>query len=243
MGSCRPDRRPLTESGTTWTAKVSCCEVESEGYQAISKLREMPDTNSYTIYQMALIKKENGAVKVCESYDSGVNTTDSALKGGLIGGLVGILGGPIGVLLMSSYGLAAGSLVDMGDALDGASMIETVVDKLGDSVALVIFADERNESVLDAHLADQFKVEIRRYNAEAVAKEVEEAVLMEEEMARQARLNLRKDVKSDLKQNADETKAQINETKDQIKTAVEEAKDEIKTTLAEAKENLKKMVE
>ena len=74
---------------------VALFEVESEGYQAISNLSKMPDTGSYTIYQMALVKKEDGKVNVCESYDSGINTTDNTVNGGLIGALAGIFGGAL----------------------------------------------------------------------------------------------------------------------------------------------------
>ena len=163
---------------------------------------------------MALIKKENGGVKVCEIFDSGVDTSDDTVLGGVLGGLVGILGGPLGVLLMSSYGMAAGNLMDLGDAADGLSLIETVADKLGDdTVALVIYADERNESVIDAHLAD-FKVEIRRYDAAAIDQEVEDAITMQEEMARQARLDFRKEVKDNIKQKHEEKV-------DKIKAAIE----------------------
>lgn len=189
-------------------------DVESEGYHAIAKLRQIPDTGSYTILQMALIKKENGGVKVCEIFDSGVDTSDDTVLGGVLGGLVGILGGPLGVLLMSSYGMAAGNLMDLGDAADGLSLIETVADKLGDdTVALVIYADERNESVIDAHLTD-FKVEIRRYDAAAIDQEVEDAITMQEEMARQARLNFHKEVKDNIKQKHEEKV-------DKIKAAIE----------------------
>ena len=177
-------------------------DVESEGYHAIAKLRQIPDTGSYTILQMALIKKENGGVKVCEIFDSGVDTSDDTVLGGVLGGLVG------------TYGMAAGNLMDLGDAADGLSLIETVADKLGDdTVALVIYADERNESVIDAHLAD-FKVEIRRYDAAAIDQEVEDAITMQEEMARQARLDFRKEVKDNIKQKHEEKV-------DKIKAAIE----------------------
>ena len=110
--------------------------------------------------------------------------------------------------------MAAGNLMDLGDAADGLSLIETVADKLGDdTVALVIYADERNESVIDAHLAD-FKVEIRRYDAAAIDQEVEDAITMQEEMARQARLDFRKEVKDNIKQKHEEKV-------DKIKAAIE----------------------
>ena len=85
-------------------------DVESEGYQAMSTLSKTPIIEETSILQMALVKRENGSLKVCDSYDSGIHTTDDMLLGGLLGGLFGVLGGPVGVLLLGSYGTLAGSL-------------------------------------------------------------------------------------------------------------------------------------
>ena len=62
-------------------------DVESEGYQAISTLSKTPIIEETSILQMALVKRENGSLKVCDSYDSGIHTTDDMLLGGLLGGL------------------------------------------------------------------------------------------------------------------------------------------------------------
>ena len=68
----------------------------------------------------------------------GINTTDDMLIGGLVGSLVGVLGGPLGVLLMGSYGMLAGSLIDSADAVSGETMIEMTAGKmLQGEVALI----------------------------------------------------------------------------------------------------------
>ena len=83
---------------------------ESEGFQAITELRQAAATDTYTILQMALIRRQGRAVSVCDSFDSGIQTGNNVMIGGLTGALIGILGGPVGVLLMGSYGMLAGSL-------------------------------------------------------------------------------------------------------------------------------------
>ena len=203
---------------------VALFDVESEGYQAIANLRQMPITDSYAILQMALVKREGGTVKLCEGFDSGANTVDNTITGGLIGGLLGIIGGPIGVILMGAYGAMAGRMVDVGDALDGASMIEMVVDKLDDgTVALVILAEEKDEAALDACLKDNFKVMVLRYDAAAIEDEVKEAAMVEEEVARQTRMKLRKEVKAEAKQRAKDRHEMIEEELGEVRKILKDS--------------------
>ncbi len=185
-------------------------DVESEGYQAISTLSKTPIIEETSILQMALVKRENGSLKVCDSYDSGIHTTDDMLLGGLLGGLFGVLGGPVGVLLLGSYGTLAGSLVDTADALDSATVMEKVADKLAEGeVALVMLAEEINEEEIDDKLKG-FKVTIARFDAAAVAEEVEQAKETEKEMERLARKELRAAKKEERKDKREAKKAEIS---------------------------------
>ncbi len=185
-------------------------DVESEGYQAMSTLSKTPIIEETSILQMALVKRENGSLKVCDSYDSGIHTTDDMLLGGLLGGLFGVLGGPVGVLLLGSYGTLAGSLVDTADALDSATVMEKVADKLVEGeVALVMLAEEINEEEIDDKLKG-FKVTIARFDAAAVAEEVEQAKETEKEMERLARKELRAAKKEERKDKREAKKAEIS---------------------------------
>ena len=185
-------------------------ENESEGFQAMTQLRQNPFTKQAAISQMALIKSKDNALEVLDRFDSGVDTADDMLIGGLVGSLVGILGGPIGVLLMGSYGLLAGTLFDMDDAINDEAMVETVADKLVDGeVALIALVDEDDEAYLDEQLG-KFKTEIMRFDAATVAQEVDEAVKMEKEMARQARADLRRSKKEEFKQGVEEKRSKIS---------------------------------
>ncbi len=184
-------------------------EKESEGYQAMTQLRQLPDSDQALILQMVLVKRQGNNMNVCDRYDSGVNTTDDTMVGGLVGSLVGVLGGPVGVLLMGSYGMLAGSLFDEEDALSGEAMIETVAGKMVDGeVALIALVDEENESFLDGQLSG-FKAQIIRFDAAAVAEEIEEAQRAEKELARQAKAEVRKAKKEERKKNIEEKRAKI----------------------------------
>ena len=185
-------------------------EVESEGYQAITTLGKRPVTEDSAILEMALIQRKDGKVEVCDSFTSGVHTTDDTIKGGLLGSMLGVLGGPVGVLLGGSAGALTGSLFDADDAMNTASMIETVAGKMYDGeTALIVLAEEADEADLDACL-QQFKVEILRFDAAVIAAEVEEAQELQKEMERQVRMQLRATRKEERKQNLDEKRAKIS---------------------------------
>ena len=196
-------------------------EVESEGYQAMTMLSHTPVIDKTKILQMSLVKRENGTLKICDGFDSGIISGDDTIKGGLIG----ILGGPLGVLLMGSYGALAGSLLDAGDALDSATVIEKVAEKLVDGeVALIATVDEENEDVLDGKL-NAFKVVIARFDAAVVAKEVEQAAQAEKEMQRLARVELREAKKKELKAKEEADAAKFNAD---LKAEIEELKETFK---------------
>lgn len=175
-------------------------EVESEGYQAITTLKDMPTGENYAILQMALVKRDGNNITVCDKFDSGVNTCDDTLAGGLLGGLIGILGGPMGVLLGGSVGMLTGAIFDSTDGMGGAALIEKVADKLADGEnALIAVVDENNEGALDAKLG-KYKATIARFDAAVVAEEIEEAMELQEQMQREAKLRLRAEKKAERKQ-------------------------------------------
>ena len=174
---------------------VAVFKVESEGYQALSELRQEAGAETYLVSAAALVKKKKDACFYLDGFDTGVQTTNDTMIGGLIGMTIGILGGPLGMLLGGSYGALVGSTVDAGEAMFGASMLDQIADKLDDGmVALVALTEEENEEALDAKLS-AYDTIIARFDAEAVAEEVDRAYEKQAEMARQARMELRKEQK------------------------------------------------
>ena len=95
----------------------------------------------------------------------------------------------------NGMGGATGALVGKAEALDtkddSAALIEQAAQKLEEGdIALICLVDETNEEVLD-HALVKYNTVVVRYDAEVIAKELEEAEKMEAEMARQARETLR----------------------------------------------------
>lgn len=121
--------------------------------------------------------------------------------------LLGVLGGPVGMLLGAGFGALVGINADASDTLYEASLLEQIAEKLDDGmVAVIALADEETTDALDA-LMSKFDTVIARFDADDVAAEVEEACDMQVEMARQARMKLRMEksekAREELRENMD----------------------------------------
>lgn len=196
---------------------VGIFNVESEAYQAMAELKREPGNEKSLISQVVLAKKENGVIRMLDSFDTGAVTLDDTLAGGLAGALIGILGGPIGVLLGYSYGTLLGSMMDSCDAVDQASMIEQIANKMEDGdVIIVALAAEEDEAILDAAFT-KFDSTVVRFDAAVIAQEVEEARVMEKEMARRARAEMRKEKNDEFKSKVEERRAKMKDQFGQFK--------------------------
>ena len=61
--------------------------------------------------------------------------------------IVGVLGGPLGVLLGGSMGMLIGGAVDANDMADNASLLEKAgVSLLNDETAIILLAQEEYET-------------------------------------------------------------------------------------------------
>lgn len=189
---------------------VGLFEVESEAYQAMTELKQNPGDEKSYVSTAALVKKENESLRTLDAFDTGANTTDDMAIGGVVGALFGVLGGPVGVLLGGSYGMLLGSAFDTDDALANASLLEQIAGKMENGeVAIIGLAYEEDEAILDEKLSG-FKTTIARFDAADVATEVEEAQQLEEEMARQARKELRDEKKAARKEKRAEKKEKMS---------------------------------
>ena len=168
-------------------------KVESEAYQALSELKRDTANANYTISQAAIVKRENGQLNTMDGFINGKDANDDTVTGSLIGGLVGILGGPIGILLGGSVGMLVGGAVDAGGIVKDASLLEKAGDSIAEGeTAIILLAQEEYETALTAKLND-FDVTITRFDAAEVAAEVEHAREVERQMAKETREKLREE--------------------------------------------------
>ena len=167
--------------------------MESEAYQALSELKRDTANANYTISQAAIVKRENGQLNTMDGFINGKDANDDTVTGSLIGGLVGILGGPIGILLGGSVGMLVGGAVDASGIVKDASLLEKAGDSIAEGeTAIILLAQEEYETALTAKLND-FDVTITRFDAAEVAAEVEHAREVERQMARETREKLREE--------------------------------------------------
>ena len=178
---------------------VALFDISSEAYQAFSELKAYSQITDALVAQAVLIKKENGLIIPAESTDFTANTAESAWTDGLIGSLVGILGGPIGVLLGGATGALIGSDVGTAQTLGEGALLENAAKKLDNgSTAIIILAQELNEAILDAFF-HRFKTVILRQDAAVAQEEVLAAIEAEKEVARQAHEAWKKQRKAERK--------------------------------------------
>ena len=167
--------------------------MESEAYQALSELKRDTANANYTISQAVIVKRENGQLNTMDGFINGKDANDDTVTGSLIGGLVGILGGPIGILLGGSVGMLIGGAVDASGLVKDASLLEKAGDSIAEGeTAIILLAQEEYETALTAKLND-FDVTITRFDAAEVAAEVEHAREVERQMAKETREKLREE--------------------------------------------------
>ena len=192
-------------------------DVESEAYQALTELRKKPANECYTISQAMLVKNSDGHLTSIDGFDTGAETRNDTRIGGLIGSLLGVAGGPLGMVLMGGYGALVGSAIDWGDAVQNASLMEHVLTCVTeDQTVLIAVVQENNNTAFD-HNFEKFQAEVTRFDAAEVAAEVAEAERIQEEMAKDAKRKLREAKKQDRRQQIEERRARISAHFNEIK--------------------------
>ncbi len=196
-------------------------KVESEGFQAFSEIQNSLKNELYLIPQMALVKYEQGKLQVLDKYDSPELEDGKVFGGGLFGSLLGVLGGPIGMLLCGTTGAAIGMVSSSADGEAASSLLEDVCNKLEDgTVAIVALVCEENENHLDSFLS-KFDTQILRRDALFVAEEVAETKRMEEDMKEKVRARMRarkkEEITTSIQQKLDKIKAHFNAFKEKFK--------------------------
>lgn len=167
--------------------------VESEAYQAFSELKRDSFGSSFLVGQAALVKKEGASLRVCESFDSGLETADDTWSGTLIGSIVGILGGPIGVLLGAGIGGLTGAAIDAADISRNGSLLEKAAANLSDgTVAILALTQEDGTMAMDSKFM-KYNADIQRFDAAEVQAELDAARKAQREMEKQTRAALRQE--------------------------------------------------
>ena len=109
--------------------------------------------------------------------------SNKSSTGGLIGMMVGILGGPVGILLGWFTGGMIGATQDAKEVRDATGVFEFLVDKIGEGdTALLLIAEEEDNRPLNQLIMMELGGEITRLDYEEVENEVKKA----QEMAKKS---------------------------------------------------------
>jgi uncharacterized membrane protein len=178
-------------------------------YQAMTALGELDSQKQVEVVAAAVVTRgDDGQIQVKDEtadYD-----LPGTAAGGIIGLLIGILGGPLGVLIGGSYGVLVGSLFDVADADDTHSVLAEMSKKIEPgSTAVLAQVIEPSYEVIDSAMA-RVSGTVVRQSVYAIESEIAAA----EEAQRQAEKEARKKLRE----------ARHEKTRDEVHGKVEELK-------------------
>ena len=164
-------------------------ENDKNAYQALTDLKQLDSQGQIKIAGGAVVTRDlDGRVDV--KSEVGNDPYTGTATGGMIGLLVGIIGGPLGVLLGGATGVLVGSLFDIDD-------VETTESVLGDiskqvhptRTAVLAQVTEQSPEVIDTAMA--------RLGGEVMRRpvvDVEEEIAAAQEAQRKAKREARKEL-------------------------------------------------
>jgi uncharacterized membrane protein len=184
-------------------------DPDTNAYAALTALKELDSQNRLRVEAAAVVVRgDDGDIEVKDRVGS--VDYEGAAGGGLIGLLLGIIGGPLGVLLGGTYGLMVGSLVD----LDEAEQSESVLGQISASVqpgrtALLAEVTEQSPEVVDSAMARLGGTVFRR-----PVDDVEAEIAAAEEAQREAKRRATEELMRGRREHA---KEQVHNKVEQLK--------------------------
>jgi len=152
-------------------------DPDSNAYAALTALKELDSQGRLSLQEAAVVVRgDDGQIVVKDrvgSYDFA-----GTARGGLLGLVIGILGGPLGVLIGGTYGLLVGSLVDLDEAEESDSVLTQISASLRPGhTALLAEVTEQSPEVVDTAMAGLGGTVLRRsvYDVEAEIAAAEKA--------------------------------------------------------------------
>ena len=182
----------------------------SKAYQALSVLKELDGSGRIGLESAAVVERTTaGELRTPESADN-VGPVGTA-SGSLIGMLIGVLGGPVGVLLGWGGGAVMGGAFDVDRAVTSDEAL-TVLGKAipTGSTAVIASVEEPAVEVIDAEM-DTLGGEVTRQPVDEVMVELEAAEEAADAAAREARRVVREKRKAELHAGVDERVGKLKE--------------------------------
>jgi uncharacterized membrane protein len=184
-------------------------------YGAVTKLKELDQERQVSVYEGRVVERDaTGRLVVKDEVfgsdgDRGVTT----VSGGLIGMLVGVIAGPVGMLLGGSIGLMTGAVIEMDvDDRDDSVLSAFARHVQPGATAVLAHLDEQTDEVVDNAMAELGGNVLRRPAVDvetelAVAQEARDVA--ESEAREKLRKERREQKKEEVDSKLDELKAKL----------------------------------
>jgi uncharacterized membrane protein len=178
-----------TAAPTTYNLIAVAFDEDVNAYAGLTKLKELDTQSQIAVNEATVVERAaDGAMTVKDRVDS--PQLVGTAGGGLTGLLLGVIGGPLGVLLGGSTGMLVGSLFD----LDEAEQVETTLGEIAKAVqpgrtAVLAVVNEPSTEVIDAAMA-AFGGTVTRRGVADVEAELAAAEKAQSEAAREAQKEL-----------------------------------------------------
>jgi uncharacterized membrane protein len=174
-------------------------DEDSEAYEALTTLKELDEQGQMSLKGAAVVQRhEDGTIAIKDEVGD-IGYTGTA-TGGVIGLIVGILGGPIGVLLGGATGVLIGSLFDMDDLDETDSVLSEISRTVRVGHASVVAeVEEQTPEVVDTAMQRLDGKVLRRPLAD-----VEAEIAAAEEAQRAAKKAARKKLHEERREEAKE---------------------------------------
>jgi uncharacterized membrane protein len=189
---------------------------EGDAYEALARLKELDSRGDIGVHGAAVVVREDDG-KIAVKDEFGEDNFENSAGGGFLGLLVGVLGGPLGVLIGGATGLLVGSLFDQ----DEDDETESALGQISKAIrvgppGLLADVSEPDTEAIDAVMA-RLKGTVLRRSAADVESEVAEAEDAQREAKNKARNELRearqKKYKDDVDAKLEELKAKLQHQK------------------------------
>jgi uncharacterized membrane protein len=169
---------------------VTTFSEDSKAYEALARLKDLAAEGQIDLRDGAVVERaQDGTLHVRDdagNEDAGLAT----LTGGTIGLLIGILGGPLGVLFGGAVGLLTGAIIDTDQDEETDSVLEHISRSIGNGeTAVLADLDESAPAPVDGVMAT-LDGRVARYSR----KDVEAEIAGAEEAAHKARVKARKEL-------------------------------------------------
>jgi uncharacterized membrane protein len=213
---------------------VVILQNETMAYEGIRALKALHAENSLTVYSMAVVAKDkDGKILVRETDESGA---PNIALGALLGGLIGVFGGPVGLMAGVAGGALIGSMGDLFNLGLSTSFVEKVSTQLAPGkTAVIAEVDEAWQTPLDTRMEKLGGIVLRNWRGdfedEQIALEIAAAKDSYEHLKAEY-VHARDDAKAKLKAKVAEAKTQFENTETRAKARIKVLDEDLKEKVA-----------